>query len=332
MPLAADLGVESVQFVVEEVYGIEGSARGDEYDITCPDPTHIDSKPSTSVNLVTGLWKCLGCGCRGDLIGLGVLALQENRHHVERLLAPRTHEAVLGKIQRRITAIRFKPNKPANLILPGPYEPGPLTEMYERGLTPETCRKWGVRYVHSATLEGKKKTFTITASVAIPVRDRYGYLLAWCYRRTEASQSWQPRYLYTPEAELSEMWFGPHHHADANEIVVVEGALDAMWLDQAGIPALALLGSSMGTKKIKYLERYAKVTIMGDRDRAGILMVKRIGETIGNKVPVRVARYDKNLEGRDPGELAPVDVELAIARAVPWTLWSLNRRTRPKTS
>lgn len=327
MPLATDLGIESVQLVLEEVYGIEGSARGDEYDITCPDPQHIDSKPSTSVNLVTGLWKCLGCGCRGDLIGLGVLVLQENRQHIERLLSPRTPEAVLGKIQRKINAVRLRPTRVEKLTLPGPYESGPLTEMYERKLTPSTCRKWGIRYVPQETLQGKKQPFNITASIAIPIRDSNGYLLAWCYRRTEASQSWQPRYMYTPEAELSEMWFGTHHNADANEIVVVEGALDAMWLDQAGIPALALLGSSMGTRKIKYLERYARVTILGDRDRAGVLMVKRIGDTIGNKVPVRVARYDKRVEGTDPGELAPIDVELAIARAVPWTLWNLRSRT-----
>ena len=181
-----------------------------------------------------------------------------------------------------------------------------------------------MRFVDEETLLSKKdKPFTISASIAIPIRDRHGHILSWCFRRTDSSPSWQPRYLYPRDTELSELWFGLQHHSDVEHITIVEGALDAMWLDQCGFPALALLGSSMGDRKIMQLQSYKSVTILADRDAAGILAMQRIGSMLGNRMPVRIARYPKWM-GDDPQELPGVDIEIIHARAVSWTSLKLS--------
>lgn len=195
-----------------------------------------------------------------------------------------------------------------------------------RGFDRATLDRWGIRYVESDILEGKNGNFTISHSIAIPIRDERDRLLAWCYRRTNSSPDWQPRYLYTPTVSLSDVWFGLQHYANVQDIAIVEGALDAMWLDQCGIPALALLGSEMGKRKLSMLGQYRRVTLFGDNDAAGAMAVQRIGNAIGSKTAVRVVTYPKRIlsiyEGKvDPGTLHPIDVELLIAQAIPWTTW-----------
>src|ERR1700744_2672435 len=79
MPTASDLGVTDVLSIITNRFGIDGRERGDEFDLLCPDPAHDERKiGSCSVNLLTGLWKCLACGRAGDLISLGVLSTGED--------------------------------------------------------------------------------------------------------------------------------------------------------------------------------------------------------------------------------------------------------------
>lgn len=336
MPSALQYGVSSVRDVVENVYRLDGEERGDEYDISCPNPEHDDRRPSCSVNLVTGYWSCFSCGIGGDLARLGQVVLRKPLPAVERLLKPSTPEGVLGAVQRRLrdaTAHATARPRRARLHLPDRYEPGPLAYMRGRGFTNDTSRYWGVQWVPEDTLPGNRGEFTIRQSIAIPIRDQYGHLRAWCYRATDDSPKWQPKYLYTPEVEISELWFGLQHHYRLRHVAIVEGALDAMWCWQCGVPALALLGSKMGDRKILELQRYRSVTLMADLDEAGELWVRRVTNLIGHRMPVYIGQYRSWMLSKvpekdgtykratDPEKLRPIDLELMHAMAVPYTNW-----------
>lgn len=329
MPLAVDLGVDNVEDVVINVFGLEGTHRGKEFDILCPAPGHDDSRASCGVNLDNGLWNCFSCGVSGDLAGLGALTLQRPRSEVEDLLKPTSAEALLASVQRRLAAVtmptvrRRKRENP----MPGPYEDGPLDEMLQRGFSHATLNKWGIRFVPEQRLQGHKGEFTITNSIGIPIRDANGRLLNWCYRATADSGDWQPRYLYHSPG-VNEIWWGLEHHTYASHITITEGALDGMWLDQCGYPALALLGTKMGDSKIRSLGRYRSVTVFCDRDTAGAKAVQKIGEMIGDRTPVYIAQYDRKINpGKklDPQDLAMVDVEIAMARRVSWSTFLLRQ-------
>lgn len=324
MPTSGELGVESVLDVLTNVFHLEGIARGKEFDISCPHPQHIDSRPSCGVNLNNGLWHCLSCGIGGDLVKLGMLVLGESYDSVVDRLEPNTREAAIVTIQKKIAALASIKTRKRKIKLPGPYLEGPLDALVDRGFKPKTLERWGVRFVHEDTLEGNKGTFTIRNSIAIPIRDHSGRLLSWCYRSTPQSPEWQPRYLYTHGISMQEIWFGLQHHHKAPQLVIVEGALDAMWLDQCGIPALALLGSNPSDTKIKKLRQHRSIILFGDKDHAGVKAVRRIGSLLGYEMSVRVARYPRWASGKDPQELAPIDVELAVASAIPWLLWIRN--------
>lgn len=321
MPHATDYGVTSVQEVVEHVFEIEGEVIGDEYHMVCPDPAHADTSPSCSVNLTSGYWHCFSCGVGGDLASLGSLSMAVDKEEAARLLRPTSPEAVLTSVKHKLSRLEIHNHMKRSKPLPGPYQYGPFTELYERGFKDETLRRWGVRFAVEQELEGKKGPFTIRDSIAIPIRDSRGHLLSWCYRTTRNSPGWQPRYLYTPGIDIKDLWFGQQHHASAHEITIVEGALDAMWCDQAGVPALALLGSQMAERKLLELQRYSRVTILADRDTSGVRSVQRIGQTLGTRMPIFVASYPSWIDSGDPQELLPVDIEIMVHRARPWLRW-----------
>lgn len=322
MPSAEQLGISSVLDVVNQLFGMDGNERGDEYDIHCPDPNHSDRRPSCSVNLETGFWKCLSCGRGGDIVSLGAVYLSKNREAIEAMLQPNTAEALVASVQRKLSSIAMRPKKARKLELPGPYDGGPHDYLRSRGYNQATIKRWGIRYVAEQDFQGKKETYTLRRCIGIPIRDRAGHLLAWCYRSTPDSPSWQPRYLYTPGIDIKDLWFGHQHHYDARDIVVVEGALDVMWLDQHHIPALALLGSAMTSSKILSLQRYRSVTLLTDMDSAGITAARKIGEQISSRVPLRVGRYASWMGAKDPQQICGIDLEIALERAVPWIIWS----------
>lgn len=342
MPKAEELGVDSVLDVLTTMLGLEGINKGREYDIHCPNPKHPDSTPSCGVNLENGYWNCFSCGVGGDLADLVKRKMNVSRDQAIEMLRPRSPEALLTNVQRRLKniALPTRKRKSQQILLPGPYEDGPLDELFKRDFHPDILTKWGVRFVREQELEGAKGPFTIRNSIGIPIRDEGGALLAWCYRATAGSPDWQPRYLYTPNFPISEVWFGLHHCGPrrVRDVGIVEGALDAMWLDQCGYPALAMLGSKMGDRKVLRLQSYRSVTLFADRDNAGAEWIARIGGTLGNKMPVKVVLYDKRLTSTyvnnhdpdkkkrkvDPQMMMPIDIELSMERAVTWSSYRMR--------
>lgn len=343
MAKAIELGVDSVLDTLTVLFGLEGEHNGDEYNIHCPNPKHPDNTPSCGVNVDTGYWNCFACGVGGDIADLGKKVLDIPRRDVIEMLKPRSPEALLSAVQRKVAAVQMPTSRRTSAVMTLPQDYLPATRSKtavlelctERHFLPETLDKWGICYVKEQELVNKKgEPFTIHDSIAIPIRDRNGHLLSWCYRTTRKSPSWQPRYLYSPGTEPSEMWFGLQHNAKAKDISIAEGALDSAWIDQCGFPCLGLLGSKMGSRKILQLLNYRSVTLFADRDNAGASWINRIGTYLGHRMPVSVVLYDPRIvqtyetaenKGKlDPQMLMAIDIELSIEKAITWGTFKLR--------
>lgn len=333
--LAQELGVTSVKDVVEHMLGLEGVERGSEYELRCPHPAHDDTSPSAAINLTTGLWHCFSCGRGGDLAGLYAVLKGMRWSTAVEELRPNTPEALLALLNARMQLHTplIRPTKHVPVPPVDCYPDAPLDALLERGLSRQTLGDWEVRYVPTAVLQGHKREFTIYASIGIPIRDERGRLIAWCYRRTDRSPDWQPKYLITGGAKVvNETWFGLDRNRRTQDIVVVEGAIDAMWCQQAGIPTIALLGADMGRRKLLRLQEFRSVTLLGDMDKAGAIAVHRIGRAVGTLTSVRVATYSSWMRATDPAELSSVDLEIAVERAMPWTRWTMAQQDRVPVS
>jgi 5S rRNA maturation endonuclease (ribonuclease M5) len=329
VPVAKDLGVDNVLEVVQHVFNIDGEERGEEYYFPCINPNHADHKPSCSVNLETGLFFCFSCGSGGDLISLGSLALGVPKYQVESLLiATPTSEGYLDRLWNKLNSTLRKETKEGYDLsdIPGPYEAEPLDYLRGRGYEDTTLSLWGCRYVPKARLRGQRGDYIIQDYVGIPIRNQHGTLFGWTYRATRDDQ--KLRYTVTPGLPRNKIWFGGHLFHDTEEVVITEGEMDCMWVTQVGYPCLAMMGSNPSPEKIRWLKRYRKVTIFADRDSSGVQAVIRLGEQLRNRVDLNVARYSKKVVGKDPQELHPVDVEVAIETAMPYLLWKQRLEER----
>lgn len=355
---ADELGIDDVTAVVCETFGIEATLVRDELVCFCPvhEADEVGHSPSCAVNTVTGLANCWSCPFAGDLVDFGVVAFlgvdwsvhekrkkwQSHRVKLIKLLSPNDPDAISTAISRRVRATRRAVNaRPAtkersDVLIPplDAYAFRFPKDLKERGFSEETLHRWNVRYAKKATLlKDDGKSFTITRAIAIPIFSADRKLLGYCYRATEKSDSWfqRSRYVYTPKLTetLNHMWFGMHLHKNEREVAIVEGALDAMWCDQNGIPALAILGSQVKQlDKIRALMNFRKITLFTDRDLAGASTAMKLGEELlARGVPVDVVRYSnvyRNRKGepvKDSQDLCPLDLELAHARAIPYMLW-----------
>lgn len=328
--LTADqFGITDVLDVVQNVYQMEVDIRGDEAYFLCP--AHEDHKPSASVNLKTGYWACWSCSTSGDIIHLGTKVLKMSRMLVETSLSPSDPDSKRLAAVRSLEALkRNRTVQEKDVVVdriqdPSEFDDEPLTYMRARGFRNRTLRKFGIKFVDSTRVRTKNdKTITIENSIAIPLHDSEGELAGWCFRATPSSPGWQPRYFYTAGSKISDLLFAEHLLVD-NAVVLTEGAIDAMWIMQAGFQATAVLGASnANVAKADRLSDFRKVVIFGDRNAAGIKFVERMGMLLSSHTSVRVCRYRRSWQGNDPNELTAEQVSAAILRAVPFHEWRLG--------
>lgn len=340
--------------VLSEIFGIEGTVIHDELNTTCPHPRHDDAHPSCNINLVTGLWRCLSCGARGDLVSLGHHALRLPRSRVRRLLLPQNTGSQLARARSRLRRLQSTPRAsrtasegddrswlPEDAREPHSYRSGPLDYLYGRNLTPETVQAWGCRYVRRARVPGKAGLIEINNSVAIPIHTPDGRLHSWCYRATNLSPSWQPRYLYSYGA-VHRPLLGCYLPARYTEVdtptrrlgVLTEGAIDAMTVYQAGFHALGLGGNTRSDLHgaLNIVFDFRKIVLFFDNDAGGSMATTNIGKLLWGRVPLYVARYPAHSDGADPNKLSCAQIVEAVANAVAWSTWMLLKGLRPARS
>lgn len=370
MAKADELGVDDVHEILTGLYSLDGDVAKGQFRTLCP--VHEDNSPSCDVDLTTGYWNCFSCPASGDLVDLGVVVLEEipfepfdsrskknrtkwgaARKKVEKLLKPDDPDAISAAVRRRLRAAR-KAAKPAKARKDRFQPTVPPVAAYEfkfhpylrdRGFTKETLKRWKIRFSKKVTLiKEDGDSFTLTNAICIPIFEEDGTLVGWCYRATEESEPWfrNVRYIYTPGITdvLSQMWFGMNLHGAESEVAICEGALDAIWCDQNGIPALAILGSQVKQLvKVRQLMRFRNVALFTDKDTAGMTTAYHLGVALQERgVGCTVCRYlswmsarrlddrGKRKPAKDAQDLCGVDIELVYARAIPFLVWKQKNR------
>ena len=80
-----------------------------------------------------------------------------------------------------------------------------------------------------------------------------------------------PKYVYAKGFKKSHILFGQHLINTSNFVCITEGALDAMWLNQLGYHAVALLGMQMSKAQEELILRLPskEIILCLDNDVAG---------------------------------------------------------------
>lgn len=297
-----------------------------EYDARCP--FHDDhGRPNWGINLDTGFYKCLSCGAKGDFVSLyahmEAVSLWETLLHLRRVGGTpagmvRRLEGLLRRLER--SQQQGLATHPPELMAPTIYppvnkRPEAMKYLESRGFTKQSIKKFDLRF-------SRKRN-----SIVIPVRDGKGVLWGYIYRNIDPDCDPRFRYKYTKKFQRSQVLFGSHllennenGYNASNQIVVVEGSLDTIWVNQAGIPAVGILGSFASEHQIQELRQYPRLVLLMDNDNAGRLAAQEVGGVLNHQVPVSVGRYPRY--AKDPCEIKENDLSRVVRRAVPYLLLS----------
>ena len=91
---------------------------------------------------------------------------------------------------------------------------------------------------------------------------------------------------------------------------VVEGFFGCMWLHQAGIPSVALLGSALSAEQEELLtEHFERVVLLFDGDDAGRSATEDCLERLSRRVFVKAVDLE---EGKQPDDLTAEDLRKLI--------------------
>lgn len=210
-------------------------------------PFHDDVNPSFGLNTSTGLWHCFGCGAGGSLLNL-----------LERLTKDFLKSSLL------VANLEFK--EPIQVIADTelPSNDGSSDYLMRRGYNSKVLYKYNIYY-------------NVHRGLIIPVYDEKSNLVGWIERRHS--------YKYSRGLPRRSVVYNLNNNLLNNPIYVVEGALDAIWLEQWGYPAIATLGATVSLQQIELINRWFKdIITIPDNDTAGHNMGAKLAKLLDARV------------------------------------------------
>jgi len=258
---------------------------GDEAIVACPHPDHEDKNPSAAINVRKRLWTCYACGRGGSLDTL--LGQQLSDPDVEDILVELSSMlAGYGSTEHGYPESWLDQ---FDLMGVHPY-------WLSRGLSVRVCEDFRLGYDMD------------TGMVTYPLRGPTGKVLG-VVRRAVDSET-RPKYRYPDHAPISKTMFGYYKVREGvRDIVVTEGALDALAMWDIGVPAVAQMGATLSREQVALLQKLnpSSITFAYDQDPAGNRALQRaLQDENLSFCPLRVMTWDREV-GKDPLEL-PIDV------------------------
>lgn len=287
-----DLGLEVVKVTDSDLY--------------CRCPFHDDERPSFAISRGSGLWLCYrGCG-EGNLVGLVAQVLDKNWAAAKRWLEQRS--SAFGSED---TVLRMLEPDVADVEVERPpyfYEKGETYKyMVRRGFTGPTLKKWGV---------GKDAQLQ---AVVIPYRPD-GELLGLVYRYLDPNVV--PKYDSTENLPKSRHLFGWEHLPGVpGEVVIAEGPLDVLWLDQHGYATVGILGNRLSGRQADLLVQRTRTVVLAlDADEAGQYGTRKALGLLGPRLQrVRVVAWPSGK--KDAQDCDEKELSTAIQGAEDGVLW-----------
>lgn len=296
---------------------------GDEVYAQCPghfqELGRVDRTASWSINSVTGLHKCFSCGYSGGLTRLvadnlpasstwGVPSYQAAKDWITNTVGMDVSDIQdrFAHLQARFSALP-KPVQMSEARL-SVFSPPPLLPRKERGLSAESCFRYGV-------LWDEVKQAWIT-----PIRDLdTNALLGW----QEKGQGYRYFNNRPVNVRKSSTLFFPtvRNWIDVNNYgnirVVVESPLDAVRLDSVGVNGgIATFGASLSdTQREHLISGSHTLYVAMDNDAAGKKAAKDLFD-YSRKVGVAVFffRYEEG-GPKDVGDMSPRQIQYGMDSA-----------------
>ncbi|MBB3763719.1 DNA primase [Sphingomicrobium lutaoense] len=348
---------------------------GKEYKACCP--FHNEKTPSFTVNDEKQFYHCFGCGAHGDAIryltdarGLGFMDAVKELAGKAGMEVPAPDPRAQERAERRAGLVDVTEAAATwfREQLGGIEGAGARAYLDRRGLTKETIAKFGLGFapdtrgklkaalsrfgndklIESGMLirpDDREPYDRFRGRLMIPIRDPRGRTIAFGGRIIGEGE---PKYLNSPETplfdkgrQLYNLDLAAAACRKSGRILVVEGYMDVIALDQAGIgEAVAPLGTALTEGQLQLLWRLSDAPILCfDGDAAGRNAAIRAAErALPMLGPQRSLAFVELPTGKDPDDLVKEGgkeaFEALLAKAEPLVerLWRHERDAAPLTT
>nr|WP_295370216.1 DNA primase [uncultured Sphingosinicella sp.] len=346
---------------------------GREYKACCP--FHNEKTPSFYVNDDKGFYHCFGCQAHGDAIrfltdarGLPFMDAVKELAEAAGMEVPAPDPRAQAKAERANSLYDVMAAAQAwfEEQLGGIEGADARAYLERRGIKDATRKRFGFGFapdsrgklkaalkqfgndklVEAGLLiqpEGEREPYDrFRGRLTFPIRDRRGRVIAFSARILGAGE---PKYLNSPETPLFDKGrtlFNIDRAAaasrDTGRILVVEGQMDVIALDQAGIAeAVAPLGTALTETQLGLLWRLAPTpTLCFDGDAAGQkAAVRGALRALPQIGPGRSLSFITLPAGQDPDDLVrsggreAMDALLAAPEPLVDRLWHHERNAEP---
>ena len=259
----------------------------DEFIFSCP--FHLDEHPSLAINLNSGKYQCFAGCVKGNSIseliykitGKNELIDMDDNSWVDNLKAK-----LFPKLD--YTKLPFIP------ILPLAINNSGEIYLKNRGFTLESIKEWQLMYWESIN------------AIVIPING-IGFIIRYIDAETT-----KQKYKYVSGTKITNCLFGLEKLGIYQPyIILVEGALDCIWLHQLGFRnSLGLLHSDISDIQYKILLGVTNcIFLLMDSDEGGEKAAQRISKVLRKDFLIKICQLPK---GNDPNNSTKEEIDNTI--------------------
>ena len=300
--------------------------------VQCPNPNHQTHKHHFQINTKKPLVHCFAdCGISGTYEHAISIITGGTEKDATRSILRHSRVALAGEVgpslgtgERKTITGDDELAKDERALDGGQYHYVPKAArafLDKRGVDGASRGKWRVGWDEDAE------------RLVIPACDERGILRFLIRQRIDGIKS--AKYLYTPGAVKTSLLFGACYLDRALlgslGLILCEGPLDAIRLQQLGFPAVAILGTGISKKQVRLVDKLGpkRVYLMFDKDESGVENIQKVvNGTLAHrgikKTPLRICRYPRGKN--DPAEMTRQEVERSLERSI--TVFEFNRLAR----
>ncbi|MFO1152038.1 MAG: CHC2 zinc finger domain-containing protein [Rhodospirillales bacterium] len=329
-------------------YKLKLVGRGSQRSVLCP--FHSEKNPSCKVNLEKGIFRCFGCGAKGNVLDFvqhmedasltdaaemlaRICSVElplrdgeraEGAHHPKRARTPQDarNDPSIGKTTAPVETTQGEASgEPEGVVNP------PLTfalkldpahpYLVERGLGPEIVEAFGLGYSNRGMMKGR---------ICIPIHNETGELVAYA-GRWAGDEGWpegEDKYRLPPNFRKSHVLYNLNRISDPSYcprslplgwdracVVLVEGFFSVFRLHALGVPAVALMGCSISEQQVALLTGHStRVIALFDGDAAGRKARNEVVPLLADRLFVHAPLLP---EGASPDDLDEGVLRAALA-------------------
>ena len=298
--------MDQVEYLLRQ-RGFDFQDGSDNVLVVCP--FHDDTNPSLSVHRTKGVFHCFSCAESGNFTKLiaeidGV-SYEEATDIIDLGFNPQDSLAELSNLVAKADdKVRFVNED---------YFFSTFTEV--KGIFKKYLQRRQIgdraitRFQIRCCYEGKYRN-----RVVIPIRDYENRMVSFTARSIFSGT--KPKTMKLKSSKITNnSLFGLREMPDSNNIVLVEGEMDCIYLQQFLIPAVSLMGKLLTDKRIEMiLDNFSYVYISYDNDKWGNIAARKHLQILKDQMPASRIILPK---GCDPNDLSLDDVLRIYGEVIP---------------